>query len=321
LPNSAKRRTPAEEHATPVREAIERFEAYLRVTRSLPAYNVRSYFHYPLMAIVPPFCDERGVEVVQELDRLAVDELVLSVEERKRKDGRPISPATRVAYLKALRYFLRWAEEQGLTPTDGSHIGLPALKKQRKDVLVAEEQRRLEEGARTERDKLIIRIMLETAAREEGVANLRTTDIIERDRRFYFLRITDKTGSRMPPISRELYRRLNDYRAGRAGRPRTRSSFLFMSQHRDRASKQHEPLGTAGVYRAVKLAAEEAGFDRDRVKPHLLRATAITRMCNAGMHPAMVSEITGVSVAVIARHYHHPSPEDMWEAAMKALES
>jgi site-specific recombinase XerD len=76
-----------------------------------------------------------------------------------------------------------------------------------------------------------------------------------------------------------------------------------MSQIRDRTSKQHEPLGTAGVYRAVKLAAEEAGLDRARVKPHLLRATAITRMCNAGMHPAMVSEITGVSVAVIARHY------------------
>ncbi len=291
------------------------------MTRSLPAYNVRSYFHYPLMAIVPPFCAERGVEVVQELDRPAVDKLVLSVEQRKRKDGRAISPATRVAYLKALRYFLSWAEEQGLTPTDGSHIGLPALKKQRKDVLVAEEQRRLEEGARTERDKLIIRIMLETAAREEGVANLRTTDIIERDRRFYFLRVTDKTGSRMPPISRELYRRLTDHRAGRTGRPRTRSSFLFISHHRSRSSKEHEPLGTAGVYRAVKLAAELAGFDRDRVKPHLLRATAITRMCNAGMHPAMVSEITGVSVAVIARHYHHPSPEDMWEAAMKALDS
>ena len=35
----------------------------------------------------------------------------------------------------------------------------------------------------------------------------------------------------------------------------------------------------------------------------------------------MVREITGVSVAVIALHYHHPDPEDVWEAAMKALGS
>jgi integrase len=238
-----------------------------------------------------------------------------------RKDGQPIAVATRVAYLNALKYFLSWAQEEGLTPVGGDHIGLATPKKQRKEVLTREEQRRLEDGAKSERDKLIIKVMLETAAREEGVANIRTTDLIERDRRFHFLRVTDKTGARLPPISRELHRRLNDYRLGRTGRHRTRSSFLFIARLRNRTSKEHEPLGTAGVYRAVKLAAEEAGLDRSRVKPHLLRATAITRMCNAGMHPAMVSEITGVSVAVIARHYHHPALEDVWEAAMKALDS
>ena len=49
------------EAATPIRDAIERFESCRRVTRSLPAYNVRSYFHYPLMWILLPFCDQRGM--------------------------------------------------------------------------------------------------------------------------------------------------------------------------------------------------------------------------------------------------------------------
>ena len=290
------------------------------MTRSLPAYNVRSFFHYPLMAIVPPFCDERGVETTRGLSRKVVDELVLSIEQRRRKDGQPISASTRLAYLKALKYFLSWAESEGLTPVDGEQIGLVVPKKQHKEVLTKDEQRRLEDGAKRERDKLIIAVMLETAAREEGVANVRTTDLVERDHRFYFVRVTDKTGTRMPPITHELFRRLTDYRAGRTGRPRTNNTFLFISAKRDRTTKHHEALGTSGVYRAVKLAAESAGLDRARVKPHLLRATAITRMCNAGMHPAMVSEITGVSVAVIARHYHHPAPEDVWEAAMRALD-
>lgn len=51
------------------------------------------------------------------------------------------------------------------------------------------------DGAEHERDKLIIRLVLETGAREEGIANIHTSDLIERDRRFYFVRITDKTGS------------------------------------------------------------------------------------------------------------------------------
>ena len=214
-----------------------------------------------------------------------------------------------------------WAAEEGISAAGGAQIGVPTLKKKRENVLTADEQRRLVAGAEQERDKLIIRLMLETGAREEGIANVRTADLIEQDRRYYFVRITDKTGSRLPPVSRDLFRRLYDYRDGRSGRPRTRSQVLFMNNRRSRITKEYEPMGTDGIYRRIKAAAEDAEFDPRRVHPHLLRATAITRMCNSGMHPAMVSEITGVSVAVIALHYHHPAPEDVWEAAMKALDS
>lgn len=305
---------------TSIPEAIEQFETHLRVTRSLPARQVRNYFHYPLLSILPAFCNAEGISTVQDLDQDAVNRLVLSLEERKKRDGSPISPATRVAYLKAIRQFVSWLGGEGIAAADAGQIGIPSLKKKRKNLLTAEEQRRLVDGARHERDKLIIKVMLETAAREEGIAKIRTSDLIERDRRFYFVRITDKTVSRLSPISSELYRRLCDYRAGRTGRPRARSEHLFLYERRSRITKDYEPMGTDGIYRAIKAAAEDAGFDSKRVHPHLLRATAITRMCNAGMHPAMVSEITGVSVAVIARHYHNPAPEAMWEAAMLALE-
>ncbi|MGH7883389.1 MAG: tyrosine-type recombinase/integrase, partial [Candidatus Dormibacteraceae bacterium] len=292
---------------------IEQFESYLRVTRSLPSRQVRNYFHYPLLSILPDFFKEEGIATVQDLAPDVVNRLVLSLEERKKRDGSPISSATRVAYLKAIRQFLGWAGGEGLAPTDGKQIGIPSLKKKRKNLVSREEQRRLLDGAKIERDKLIIQLMLETAAREEGVANIRTTDLIERDGRFFFVRISDKTGSRLSPISRELYRRLSDYRSGRTGRPRTKSGYLFMYNRRSRITKEYEPLDTDGIYRAIKAAAEDAGFEPQRIHPHLLRATAITKMCNAGMHPATVSEITGVSVAVIARNYNNPTPEEMWE--------
>ena len=109
--------------------AIDRFETYLRVTGSLAARRVRNYFHYPLLAILPEFRRNEGIESVQDLGRDAVTRLVLSLEERQRKDGAPISPPTRVAYLKAIRQFLNWAAEEGIWATGGAQIGVPTLRR------------------------------------------------------------------------------------------------------------------------------------------------------------------------------------------------
>jgi hypothetical protein len=151
-----------------IHEAIEQFETHLRVTRSLPARQVRTYFHYPLLSILPAFCDAERISTVQDLAQDAVNRLVLSLEGRKKRDGSPISPATRVAYWKAIRQFVSWLGGEGIGAADAGQIGIPSLKKKRKNLLTAEEQRRLVDGARHERDKLITKVMLETAAREEG---------------------------------------------------------------------------------------------------------------------------------------------------------
>ena len=63
--------------------------------RSLPERQVKNYFHYPLLSILPEFSRNEGIESVQDLDRDRITRLVLSLEGRKRKDGAPISPATR----------------------------------------------------------------------------------------------------------------------------------------------------------------------------------------------------------------------------------
>ena len=166
---------------------------------------------------------------------------------------------------------------------------MPTLEKRRKNVLTADKQRRLVAGVEHKRDKLIIRLMLETGAREEGIANVRTSDLIERDRRYYFVRITDKTGSREQPQEQ-------DHKGIRAN-----------ADGRDLQDDQSSCRG-CGIRPPARPSAPAPG-------------PSITRVCNSGMHPAMVREITGVSVAVIALHYHHPAPEDVWEAAMKALGS
>jgi len=74
------------------------------------------------------------------------------------------------------------------------------------DVLSREEIDRLEDSARTERDKLIVRILADTGIRVVELIKLRTTDLIERDRAMRVRRPSCNSrserpaeGSRYPP--------------------------------------------------------------------------------------------------------------------------
>lgn len=298
-------------------QAIEDFQIYCRVRRQLSPRTTKNYYGYPLRRIFLPWCSERSVTELGEVTPDVVDAFTLALEERRTRNGELLHVASRLAYLKALRHFLAWAKDHGgeVAP---EHVGLPRLRRVNKDVLSEEEMRILEDAARTERDKILIRLMAETGARIGEVANLRVEDVFERDRRYYFVTVSGKTGRRQPPISAQLYRRLRAYAAGRSGRPRTRDPHLFIAERR-RPGGEYEPLTDKGIYHAIRDAAERAELDHSRIHPHLLRASAITRMCSKGMHPALVSTITGVSVAVIAQHYSFPTAGQQWEAAMKAL--
>lgn len=303
----------------PLEQAIEDFVTYCRVRKGYSPRGADNSFGYPLRRIFLPWVQQqRAIEHVGDIDQGALDAYTLYLGERKTPKGTVIAPATRLAYLKALRYFLVWARERG-EDVDPEGIGMPRLRRVQKDVLSDQEMQTLEDSARNERDKLLIRVMVETGARVGEVANLRVEDIVERDRRYPFLRLRGKTGERMAPISGQLHRRLRAYVAGKTGRRKSPSRGLFVADRRRAAYSDVEALTPTGVYQAIKDAAKRAELDRARVHPHLLRASAITRMCARGMHPALVSQVTGVSVAVISMHYAYPSPAQSWEAAMKTL--
>lgn len=307
---------------TTIADAIREYCADLRAERQLPASQVRNieYILRPVLLSPPPhdpgapsWCAKNGVATLADLDRRRVDLLTLSIETRLKKDGTPVSAATRRTYGMALRGFLGWAGSDHV-----KRVGLPRLRKKRKDVLSTPECRALAEAALTLRDNLIIRILVETGVRESAISGIKKSDLIERDKKYFFLRVYDKTGERLPPITRELYHDLCDYANGTA-RSRSRSEALFLVHHRSHRGQEFEPIGKTGIYWAVKNAAERSGIGTDRVHPHLLRATAITRMCASGMNPIYISEITGVSLPVIKENYDNTPQEVIWEVAMRSL--
>lgn len=74
---------------------------------------------------------------------------------------------------------------------------LPKLPVRDVEILSRDEVAKMENTARNERDKLIIRVLADTGVRVAELCGLRTADLLDRDRRWY-LRVRGKRGQRSP---------------------------------------------------------------------------------------------------------------------------
>lgn len=290
----------------------------------------RRFYRDSLVLQFLPWAAAEGLHEPRELTPDVIARYARDLEERRKADGSPLRVTTRQTYLRAIRQYLGWLRRRRkVVEVDERELVLPSTRRQHRDVLPPADIRRLEDAAEEERDKLIIRVMADAGPRIGEVANLTTGDLIERDQRMFFLRFRGKTGERYTPIEPALYRRLRDY-AKRTQRQRSDSAALFIGSRRANGSvaelpraSRHEVGGYAaltedGIYRIVHDTAARARLGR-RVHPHLFRHTRITNWVASGLNIVTVSEIAGVSVAVIARHYVHQTDEQRWDAVMKAL--
>lgn len=291
-----------------LRELVDEF-----IGRDIAPGTADSY-GYPLRGHFLPWCASRGVTTPEELVPDVIDAFGRMLQAHTTARGTPLRPASRRTYMKAVQQFLSWLRQRKrIEEVDPKLVQLPRRRRQHRQVLSRAEIQQLEDAARIERDKLIIRIMADTATREGGVARLLRTDVIRQDGRYCFLRVADKTGERMPPISAELYRRLKAHAEGKTGRPRSGDPHLFLATRR-RPGGDYEPLTEDGLYQAVRDVAARARLGK-RVYPHLLCHSALTWMVNErGISPIVVAESTGRSLSVIMEYYNHPSDQQRWEA-------
>lgn len=296
----------------------EQIEDFLEAKRAegKSRHTVEESYKVPLTTVLARFCDEHGIEGVEQLTPARLQELSVDLNSRLTSKGTPLAKASVANYLRTINVFTSWALSSGRI-SDRLAVKLPTRAKKQRPVLSRQELDELEAAAPKERDKVILRLLADTGAREGEVAALTVDDLLERGR-YSFIRFRGKTGERITPVPNGLLRRLQAY--AKTGRPRGLSTNrLFVSEKR-RPQGDYEPLEESGIYQMVKSVAYRLGWEK-RVYPHLFRHSAITHMVNRGMHPATISEITGVSVGVIAQHYSHSNDEDKFRALMKALEA
>ncbi|MDA8332222.1 MAG: tyrosine-type recombinase/integrase, partial [Candidatus Dormibacteraeota bacterium] len=208
---------------------------------------------------------------------------------------------------------LQWAERVGEEVS-----GRPQLPKQprrEKEVLTRHEVDRLEDAARTERDKVIIRLFADCGLRLSELTGLTAGDIRRTGNRCY-LRVHGKGDrERLVPVLPDLARRLD--RLARSQGPARQGVRLFTSIRRG-PSGEYEPLTDSGVAQMVGCVARDSNLGK-AVHPHLLRHSWMTEMLRKGMNPIQLAAIAGASERVIAEHYAHLGQDDAYEAVARAL--
>jgi hypothetical protein len=147
----------------------------------LSAATINEGYGYPLRRILVPFCEQEGIELVEELNPDVVTRLAAQLAERTTAQGKPLSPASRRSYLKGVQQFLSWAEKRGFGSVDASEMPLPRRRRIRRAVLTRQEMLALEDAAPTERNKLIIRFMSDTGTREGGVCAIRCGGLVVKE--------------------------------------------------------------------------------------------------------------------------------------------
>jgi integrase len=126
--------------------------------------------------------------------------------ERTGPGGQPLSKHSVHAYMRAVNGFLRWSAAEGEEVK--ARAQLPKLPRRLIDILSREEIARMEDAAKAERDKLVVRLLADTGIRVGELVALRPADLIPQARS-NFIKVQGKGAQErlvpVPPASSGAY--------------------------------------------------------------------------------------------------------------------
>jgi integrase/recombinase XerD len=304
---------------TSLTDLIEDYLADARA-RGLSPKTLKDAYGYPLQKVFLPWCERQGVTEAAQLDARAMNRFTAELLEHGGRRGQ-LSRHTVQSYVRNVNLFLNWCRREG--EVGSVRAQMPKVPQRVLDVLSRAEIDRLEDAARTERDKVILRLLADTGIRASELLGLRAVDLVERGRdRFIRVAGPSQGGGakgdkgRLVPVQPQLYRRLQ--RMAR-GRPEdAKGEWIFVANRR-RPGGVHERLTVSGLEQMIRTLGEKVGIAK-RVYPHLLRHSFATEMLNRGMDAITLSRILGhSSLVMIQRTYANQTVGDLSNALLKAL--
>lgn len=304
----------------PTGASIEQLiEEYLDEKRAinLSALTVEQSYGYSLKGVLMPLLREKGITDPADVTQPMLSELARDMLSGKRAaKGKPLAERSVKSYLGAINLFLNWLGKRG--DIGDVRARPPRVTERLPETLNGREIQKVEDAARNERDRLIVRVLADTGLRvselvprkpkDRNATGLRLKDVLKEDRHF-FLKVMGKgRREREVSIERGLYQRIQTYVKGDRAALKSDSDFLFLSHKRSAATREYEPLTTSGVLQLIGSLATSAEISK-RVYPHILRHSYITRLVAQGASPILLArEVGHSSTAMIDKVYAHNTP-------------
>ncbi|HUY56555.1 MAG TPA: tyrosine-type recombinase/integrase [Candidatus Micrarchaeaceae archaeon] len=304
---------------TPIPAAIATLAADFLADCRARGLSVRSVEHYAnsLEWHFLPWCAREGVADPSQLTTQLAGRFTTHLLEEGGKHGQPLARASVRSYVQGVRVFLGWAgSAEGGAVTVGASPKLPKANKPLFDVLNRSELQAMEDAAKTERDKLILRLLADCGIRLGELLGMRAEDIREARKGEFGILVHGKGAKdRLVPVAPALYRRLRHYLAGRRAEGQDR---VFASLRKG-ADGRHAPLTDSGVEQVIRLLAKEAGITK-RVYPHLIRHSFATEWLRKGGNIISLQRVLGhADLSMIQGVYAHLDSSDDYQAAMAVL--
>ena len=298
---------------TALRRLSDDFLAHCRA-KGLSPKTWRDAYRYALEEVFLPWCAEQGITEPAQLSTRVVERFTTHLLEDGGRRG-PLSKASVGSYSRSVRAFLGWAEKEGEL---AERVKVPALKQTRRvlDVLSRDEIQAMEDVAKSERDKLLVRVLADTGLRLGELLGLRAADIIPSGSGRTQLKVRGKGDQeRLVPLSPALARRLARHLRGLKAEGSDR---IFVALRKG-PDGRYAPLTQSGAEQAIRTLAVSAGIER-RVYPHLLRHSFATHALRRGMSTIQLQAILGhSSLTMIAQVYSHLTVDDAYDAMMALL--
>jgi site-specific recombinase XerD len=283
--------------------------------RGLSRATIEHAYSFSLKEIFLPWCRTAEITDVGQLTQRVLDGFTSHLYDSGGRTGVRLSPHTSHTYIRHVKQFLAWAQREGET-TSSAKPQLPRLPRRVLDVLSREEIAQLEGVAKTERDKLIVRLLADTGIRVGELCGLRVDSTVRHDRGA-LLKVRGKFDKeRLVPLRPDLARRVERHAKYRPAD--ARGDRLFVSLRRGRDG-QYEPLTPSGIGQLLRGLSQDAGITK-RVHPHLFRHSFATEALRRGMNPIQLAQILGhEGLRMIEAVYAHLNVTDAYDAVMRML--
>ncbi len=279
----------------------EASEEYLRRMDGAGGKNMPAKRRHLRLMLIPHFGQQR----VNQITTLMVQEYVV----KRRRD---VVQATVNRELATLSHAMkRWVEWGWIKSEEAPRIYKAPEARKPISVLSDEDMKRLMKAALLDADRriwLFIAFGLNTAMRHSEILRTRYSQVDVTNRRIFVPQA--KAGEREQPITASLASLIEEQLA-KDGKG---ADWIFPAVRKKTASPHRVSLA-----KAFRRTVERAGLSPEKITPHVMRHTAITRLVRSGIDLPTVQRISAhKTMAMVLRYVHLHGPHI--DAAIKTID-